>query len=84
VQVAAGPLSHRGIRESMGLLHACVSEALRLRPPLIFLMRTAMVDMDVQARLHTPPCTQAHKHAVHAGPGGLPECLLPLQGGAAG
>jgi cytochrome P450 len=47
-QQGAGALEARGIREAMPLLHACVSEALRLRPPLIFLMRTAMVDLDIQ------------------------------------
>jgi len=32
----------------MPLLHASVSEALRLRPPLIFLMRTAMTDLQIK------------------------------------
>jgi len=47
-QVASGPLDHRAIRESMPLLHASLLEALRLRPPLIFLMRSAMIDIDIQ------------------------------------
>mmetsp|Transcript_5640 Transcript_5640/g.18122 ORF Transcript_5640/g.18122 Transcript_5640/m.18122 type:complete len:87 (-) Transcript_5640:713-973(-) len=35
-------------RHDMPLLHASVSEALRLRPPLIFLMRTAMTDLQIK------------------------------------
>mmetsp|Transcript_5642 Transcript_5642/g.18130 ORF Transcript_5642/g.18130 Transcript_5642/m.18130 type:complete len:244 (-) Transcript_5642:325-1056(-) len=48
-QKAAGAnLDYNTIRHDMPLLHASVSEALRLRPPLIFLMRTAMTDLQIK------------------------------------
>ena len=38
-QEAAGPLEIDAIRDRMPLLHSCISEALRMYPPLILLMR---------------------------------------------
>ncbi len=48
-QEAAGPLEIDAIRDRMPLLHACISEALRMYPPLILLMRAVNICMNTYA-----------------------------------
>jgi len=43
-QNKAGPIDYASIKDKMPLLTACISEALRMYPPLILLMRRVMED----------------------------------------